>query len=397
MQHVWGQDTGPRARRPRRLRYAHVHSLLVCQVRTNREAVPPNSSSCDGRSHLRAFARGRSASTAQLAPDSSDLGFLLRARQQRQDDMPARFGSFLPIRAVLWASLLPRDSAERSQQLLPHLHPLTGTHLSPLSHSGRSGRLSSLPSATRRSVPPSCTASSRLGSSLCALRLFCHSLNSCNDCGCSALRRTSAPSPPALARRSLCGLRLDLPQSSLTPLAMFHLQRFFGTALGKGRQQAKTEIERLKLNELTCRQAVLELGRMCAGPSAARPRSQRHPLPSDSIADAVAIVRVPSTASTRSTTRRTRPSSWSCRGSARRRAGARAGPMPSAEGRGRDDELTDSSLGPTRVPSGAPQGASADACGPRRGCGRGGQAGSRGRRRRLSSGTTEDQPAALGC
>lgn len=38
--------------------------------------------------------------------------------------------------------------------------------------------------------------------------------------------------------------------------------RFFGTALGKGRQQAKTEIERLKLSELGCREALLEVAKI---------------------------------------------------------------------------------------------------------------------------------------
>lgn len=33
--------------------------------------------------------------------------------------------------------------------------------------------------------------------------------------------------------------------------------RYFGTAVGKGRQTAKTEIERLKLTEMTCREAVI--------------------------------------------------------------------------------------------------------------------------------------------
>jgi 20S proteasome subunit alpha 7 len=40
------------------------------------------------------------------------------------------------------------------------------------------------------------------------------------------------------------------------------MQRYFGTAVGKGRQAAKTEIERLKLGELTCRQGVLEVAKM---------------------------------------------------------------------------------------------------------------------------------------
>lgn len=38
--------------------------------------------------------------------------------------------------------------------------------------------------------------------------------------------------------------------------------RFFGTALGKGRQQAKTEIERLQLAQLSCRDALVELAKI---------------------------------------------------------------------------------------------------------------------------------------
>ncbi|KAI9090511.1 nucleophile aminohydrolase [Phlyctochytrium arcticum] len=37
---------------------------------------------------------------------------------------------------------------------------------------------------------------------------------------------------------------------------------FFGCAIGKGRQVAKTEIEKLKLTELTCREAVKEAARI---------------------------------------------------------------------------------------------------------------------------------------
>jgi len=38
--------------------------------------------------------------------------------------------------------------------------------------------------------------------------------------------------------------------------------RYFGCALGKAKQQAKTMIESLKLEELTCRQAVFEVAKM---------------------------------------------------------------------------------------------------------------------------------------
>ena len=42
------------------------------------------------------------------------------------------------------------------------------------------------------------------------------------------------------------------------------LQRYFGAAAGKGRQGARTTIERLNLPELTCRQAITEIAKMCA-------------------------------------------------------------------------------------------------------------------------------------
>ena len=38
--------------------------------------------------------------------------------------------------------------------------------------------------------------------------------------------------------------------------------RHFGTAVGKGRQQARTEIERLALSNLTCREAVVEVAKI---------------------------------------------------------------------------------------------------------------------------------------
>jgi len=43
-------------------------------------------------------------------------------------------------------------------------------------------------------------------------------------------------------------------------------QRYFGTAVGKGRQAAKTEIERLKLEEMTAREAVKQVAKMCVQP-----------------------------------------------------------------------------------------------------------------------------------
>ncbi|GMH34431.1 hypothetical protein BSKO_02265 [Bryopsis sp. KO-2023] len=39
-------------------------------------------------------------------------------------------------------------------------------------------------------------------------------------------------------------------------------QRYFGTAVGKGRQAAKTEIEKLKMGELSCREALVEVAKI---------------------------------------------------------------------------------------------------------------------------------------
>jgi 20S proteasome subunit alpha 7 len=46
----------------------------------------------------------------------------------------------------------------------------------------------------------------------------------------------------------------------LEPSGVAH--RYYGTAVGKGRQSVKTEIERLKFEELTCRQAVVEAAKV---------------------------------------------------------------------------------------------------------------------------------------
>jgi 20S proteasome subunit alpha 7 len=41
-----------------------------------------------------------------------------------------------------------------------------------------------------------------------------------------------------------------------------YFKGYFACAIGKGRQAAKTELEKLKLSEMTCRQAVVEIARM---------------------------------------------------------------------------------------------------------------------------------------
>lgn len=52
------------------------------------------------------------------------------------------------------------------------------------------------------------------------------------------------------------------PNPCLTCVASYVTQGYHGAAVGKGRQLAKTELEKLKLSELTTREAVLEAARM---------------------------------------------------------------------------------------------------------------------------------------
>eukprot|EP00243_Klebsormidium_subtile_P004541 TRINITY_DN18580_c0_g1_i1.p1 TRINITY_DN18580_c0_g1~~TRINITY_DN18580_c0_g1_i1.p1 ORF type:complete len:250 (+),score=56.12 TRINITY_DN18580_c0_g1_i1:255-1004(+) len=50
---------------------------------------------------------------------------------------------------------------------------------------------------------------------------------------------------------------------AIEPTGISH--RFFGTAIGKGRQAAKTEIEKLKLSEMTCREGVNAVAKIIYG------------------------------------------------------------------------------------------------------------------------------------
>lgn len=58
------------------------------------------------------------------------------------------------------------------------------------------------------------------------------------------------------------------PACNLTPPAPPTLplpswaQRYFGTAVGKGRQGAKNEIEKLKLEEMSCREGIQAVAKM---------------------------------------------------------------------------------------------------------------------------------------
>ena len=48
------------------------------------------------------------------------------------------------------------------------------------------------------------------------------------------------------------------------------MQGYHGAAIGKGRQLAKTEIEKLKLSEMSTREAAIEAARMCVVSHVAR-------------------------------------------------------------------------------------------------------------------------------
>lgn len=61
---------------------------------------------------------------------------------------------------------------------------------------------------------------------------------------------------------------LALPASCYSPLSLFSravcvaLQRYWGTAVGKGARSARTEIQKLKLTEKTCDEALPLLAKM---------------------------------------------------------------------------------------------------------------------------------------
>ena len=95
----------------------------------------------------------------------------------------------------------------------------------------------------------------------------------------------------------------------LLMLLLHRSQGYHGAAIGKGRQLAKTEIEKLKLSEMSTREAVIEAARMYVC--------------SSHLADCSHIVFAHHIASTSYTTMRRRRSSRSrCLGSATSRVGS---------------------------------------------------------------------------
>ena len=81
---------------------------------------------------------------------------------------------------------------------------------------------------------------------LCYLNLSCSLLFLCRPYGSAAFIATYDANGPQLYL--------------VEPSGVAH--RYFGTAVGKGRQSVKTEIERLKFDQMTCRQAVVEAAKV---------------------------------------------------------------------------------------------------------------------------------------
>lgn len=74
----------------------------------------------------------------------------------------------------------------------------------------------------------------------------------------AAVRCPDLPRHLPLTAAHVCG-----PTTCSTTLPLPHApQRYFGTAVGKGRQGAKNEIEKLKLEEMSCREGIQAVAKM---------------------------------------------------------------------------------------------------------------------------------------
>lgn len=115
-----------------------------------------------------------------------------------------------------------------------------------------------------RSVVPVCLQPHGADSSTAAGRT---ARPRCWPCRTRQTDRSSTSSSLLATLWSACHLAaLALLLAVLVLTGRLRSQRYFGTAVGKGRQAAKTEIEKLKLEELSCRQGVVEVARMCVPP-----------------------------------------------------------------------------------------------------------------------------------
>ena len=69
-----------------------------------------------------------------------------------------------------------------------------------------------------------------------------------------------------ISKRDNCNKRSGLVLTSEPcNITSVHSFKYSGSAIGKGRQYAKTELEKLNLGELTCREAVVEVAKMADG------------------------------------------------------------------------------------------------------------------------------------
>ena len=66
----------------------------------------------------------------------------------------------------------------------------------------------------------------------------------------------------SLHEQFICFEQFELFEQFLYFFVNICFQGYFGAAIGKAKQNAKTEIEKLKLKDLTCRQLVKEAAKM---------------------------------------------------------------------------------------------------------------------------------------
>ena len=81
--------------------------------------------------------------------------------------------------------------------------------------------------------------------------------------GCSTILGAVDKTGPALFVVEPSGVSYVWPSLIFTGGNLIAVQGYRGAAVGKGRQLAKTELEKLKFSELTMKEAVTEAARMC--------------------------------------------------------------------------------------------------------------------------------------
>lgn len=93
--------------------------------------------------------------------------------------------------------------------------------------------------------------------------------------GCSTILGAVDKTGPALFVVEPSGVSYVWPSLIFTGGNLIAVQGYRGAAVGKGRQLAKTELEKLKFSEMTMKEAVTEAARMCVLAFSAHATSHR--------------------------------------------------------------------------------------------------------------------------